>query len=181
MHMALLKSCTRVENVTRLSQRVKDKSTMENLLINIHICENTLSGLYQMNTNTILPSLFFLLCTMHASQKSVRSSISVFSYWDFALLPLETETREWVKSHVMPNPYRFRSGESTGEAEKKTWCTNSSTSATGQLLKLQLFISSLWFKSMDRKWTKTYRRVEMGKFGWKVFFFFFFMVIFRMS
>ncbi len=67
MHIALLKSCTRVENVTRLSQRVKDKSTMENLLINIHICENTLSGLYQMNT--ILPSLF-LLCTMHASQKS---------------------------------------------------------------------------------------------------------------
>ncbi len=87
MHIALLKSCTRVENVTRLSQRVKDKSTMENLLINIHICENTLSGLYQMNTKS-----FFLLCTMHASQKSVRLSISVFSYWDFALLPLETET-----------------------------------------------------------------------------------------
>ncbi len=75
----------------------------------------------------------------------------------------------------MPNPYRFRSGESTGEAEKKTWCTNSSTSATGQLLKLQLFISSLWFKSIDRKWTKTTGGLKWGSLGERVFFFFFFI------
>ncbi len=160
----------------------KINQTWQNLLINIHICENILSGLYQMNTNTIHPSLFFLSCTMHASQKSVPSSISVFSYWDFALLPLETETHEWVKSHVMPNPYRFRSGESTGEAEKKTLCTNSSTSATGQLLKLQLFISSLWFKSIDRKWTKQQAGWNGEVWVERVFFFFFLlMVIFRMS
>ncbi len=68
MHMStfhILHMC--VENVTRLSQRVKEKSTMaEPAHKYSYLWENIPSWLYQMNKNTILPSLVFFI--LHVSQ-----------------------------------------------------------------------------------------------------------------
>lgn len=124
MHMSIFTTCTCVwKNVTRLSQRVKDKSTMaEPAHKYSYLWKNILSGLHQMNKNSILPRLFIFFSYLAREPKSVHSSTSVFSYWDFALLPLETEphlqTHEWVKSRVRANSLCFRSG--TGEGEMKT-------------------------------------------------------------
>lgn len=155
-----------------------------------YLWENTLSGLYQINKNTILPSLFifyFLFCTWAKVGLLKHISALILGLCPVAIgnraTPLD---REWVKSRVRPNSLSFWSGKWTGEGEKKIWCTNSSTPVTEQLLKLQLFISSLWFKSMDRKWKKTYSGVEMWNyFSIKIWvkgcLFFVKIVIFRMS